>query len=174
MANLDFYSFFDYNSAAGDTYEYTSSEFSRVLKDMVGTGIVNSIGAKFATTANGLVISVGAGACFIIGRYGASNGVKTVTLDATATGTTRVDRIVLRMDTSAQTISIEPKQGTATEPPALTQTDAIYEIPICKCLVNGSSVTLTDERALLYTPTEAMEEMIAITNGDEYVYAVYA
>lgn len=172
MANLDFYSFFDYDSSAGDTYEYTSTEFSNVLKNMVGTGILNSAGGKMAASANGLAISIATGACFINGRFGTNNSIKTLNLDA-ASGS-RFDRVILRVDTIAQTISLEIKKGTASAPPDLAQTDTIYEISICKCSINGSTATLTDEREFLYTPTEAMNIMQAITSGSAYVYAVYA
>lgn len=170
---LDDYGFFDYSAEASGIYEYTSDEYTQVVKSLVGNGVVNSLGSKFATTANGLVLSVGTGVCYVNGRYGNNKSIKTLTLAAAQTGVTRTDRLILRAEKVNRTVSLEVLRGT-TGVPALTQTEEIYEIPLYRCDVSGSAVALTDQRNLVYTPTEVMEKMQRITSGTEYVYAVYA
>lgn len=87
----------------------------------------------------------------------------------------------------------EPGSGDSVAPPTLTRSENIYQIPLWQCLIrSGSTVTLTDERLITYTPTEAIEafknlqaetlkkfgelttEYNKIKNGDTLVKAVYA
>lgn len=176
---LEDYGFFDYSASEAGTYEYTSKEYTGALRYLVGDGIVHNDGSAMAPSANGLVVTVGTGIGWLAGRYGRNKAAKTFSLDAAGAGLKRIDRIVLRADAVARTVSLEVKQGTAAatpSAPALSQTDDLYEIPICSVAVTGgsSATTLTDERTLLYTPSEAVAKMQAITSGTDYVYAVYA
>lgn len=170
---LDDFGFFDYTAESSGIYEYTSTEYTQVIKSLVGDGVVNGRADMFETTANGLTIRVATGFAFVDGHYGHNKSVKTIPLDATGSDAARTDLLVLRADSVNRTVGIEVLKGT-TGVPTLTQTTEIYEIPLYRCAVAGGTVTLTDERDIIYTPTEAMEKMQAITDGTDHVYAVYS
>lgn len=149
---------FDYAEGDDEKYEYTSEEFSELIKQLSGTGILNSYGDKFECTANGLDITMSSGMCMILGRYGGNTSPKTFSLDAETIGIQRIDRIVLAVDISNRVIKSSVIKGIASASPtapALTQTETYYEIPVYRATIsNGSTVTLTDEKELIYTPTE--------------------
>ena len=68
----------------------------------------------------------------------------------------------------------EATAGTATAP-ALIQNELIYQLPLYRTLItNGSTVALTDERTLTYSPTEINAKLQRILTGTDFVYAVYA
>ena len=64
MLNFDFYGLFDYDAAGGETYEYTSEEFSSLIQGITGNGISANYLNEFAPTANGLDISIASGCGF--------------------------------------------------------------------------------------------------------------
>jgi hypothetical protein len=182
MALLDFYGMFDYTNGDGDVYEYTSAEWSKLIEAMTSNGVSAD---SFTMTANGLTITVGGGTGFINGRYGYNDKSTTLTLTAESTSLQRIDRIVLELNVSNRTMELKIVKGTAASSavaPSLTQTSLVYQLPLYQAkITNGSTVTLTDERVISYTPTQVMkafqtiqEEFEKIKSGDTTVYAVYA
>lgn len=173
---FDDFGFFDYSADANGIYEYTSSEYTKVIHSLVGIGVVYGEGDALEITSNGLALTIKTGVCFVNGRYGNLKTSKTLTLDAAATGSKRYDLIVARATTATRQVSIEVKQGTAAGAPTLTQTEDVYEIPLYEAEITSgtASVALTDRRNIIYTPTEVMEELNKLKSGDEYIYAVYA
>lgn len=177
MANLDFYGMFDYSTGDSDIYQYTSKEFSDLIKALTDNG-VSDRGNGFETTANGLTLTVKDGACFIEGRYGFNDENKTVTIEAETASLQRIDRLVLELSTVNRTIELKVIKGTAAATavaPTLTQTSLTYQIPLYQIkITGGSTTTLTDERTIVYSPTTVNEKLDKILNGTELVYAVYA
>lgn len=183
MALLQFYGMFDYTEGDGNAYEYTSAEWSQLIAAMTNTGVA---AGSFSMSANGLTITVGGGTAFINGRYGYNNDSTTVQLDAETITNQRIDRIVLELDVPNRKIELKVVKGTAASSgaaaPALTQNENIYQVPLYQALITeGSTVSLTDERVISYTPNQAIEEFRSIQqefndikNGDTTVYAVYA
>lgn len=173
MADLDFYGVFDFLLEDDDTYKYTASEFVKIYQSMTTNGVVKGSGNEMEVTVNGLNVSVNTGSAFINGRYGEISEAKTLTVSST--GTAHIDRVILKLDVIARTISVEVKAGGAAAP-ELTQNDDVYEISLAQIAVpaSGVSTTMVDERTFFYKPTQVMDKMNAITGGTEYVYAVYA
>ena len=160
MINFDFYGLFDYDSAGGDTYEYTSEEFSALIQGITGNGISANYLNEFAPSANGLDITVDTGAAFILGRYGYISSAKTLSLSPTSSTQKRIDRVCIELDVASRVIGLSVVTGTATTgtPVAPTLTDA--QIPVCSVLVaNGSNVTLTDERIFTYSAAEVQNQL---------------
>lgn len=178
MANLDFYGMFDFSSGDGDEYKYTSAEFANLIKGLTQNGVSTIGGDAFVTTANGLTLTVGSGTCFIQGRYGYNNNSTPINLDAETASQQRIDRIVLELNAVNRVIELKVIKGTAAgtaTAPDLTQDELTYQLPLYKVLItNGSSTTLTDERNLVYSPTEINEKLQRILTGTDFVYAVYA
>lgn len=177
MANLDFFGMFDFSTGDTDTYQYTSQEFSDLIKAITTNGISNE-GDSFETVSNGLTLTVKSGTCFINGRYGYNENEKQITLEAETNTLQRIDRLVIELNTVNRIIELKVIKGEPASlalPPTLTQNDLLYQLPLYQVLITGGSKTkLTDERRIVYSPTEAIEKLNKILNGTEYVYAVYA
>lgn len=178
MPNLDFYGMFDFSEGDSDIYKYTSAEFSKLIKALTNNGVSNTYGNSFLTTKDGLNLTVGSGCAFIEGRYGYNDASTIITLDAETVSLQRIDRIVLELNATNRLIDLKIVKGEASgaaTAPVLTQNELIYQLPLYRALItNGSTVTLTDERTLVYSPTEVMEKLVRILTGLDNVYAVYA
>lgn len=148
--------FFD--SVNGDK-TYFAEEFAEYFRTYFTDGVF-SYGANLVITpGTGLSVNIGYGAAIANG-YGYwleddSSGVKNLKLTA-STATPRIDRVVLRCDTSVgnRSIALAIKNGTpATAPtaPALTRSGNIYELSLAQIYVGANALTLqasniTDER----------------------------
>ena len=165
MLNLDFYGLFDYDAAGGETYEYTSEEFSSLIQGITGNGISANYLNEFAPTANGLDISIASGAAFINGRWGYNSAAKTINLSPTTTTTKRIDRIVVELDVASRVIGLNTLVGTATTGTPTAPVLADNQLAICSVLVaNGSNTTLTDERVFTYSAAEVQKQLNEIKN----------
>lgn len=107
------------------------------------------------TTISGRNLQVATGSAWCHGAYYVNDAARTHAIAANASGNPRIDRIVLRRDLSANTVTTAVVQGTAAASPtvpALTQVaTGIWEIPIAQYraetgFVNTDSLKLTDER----------------------------
>ena len=160
MLNFDFFGLFDYDEAGGETYEYTSEEFSSLIQGITGNGISANYLNEFAPTANGLDISVASGAAFINGRWGYNSAAKTISLSPTTTTMKRIDRIVIELDVASRVIGLNTLVGTATTGTPTAPVLADNQLAICSVLVaNGSNTTLTDERVFTYSAAEVQKQL---------------
>lgn len=165
MLNLDFYGLFDYDAAGGETYEYTSEEFSSLIEGITGNGISANYLNEFAPTANGLDISIASGAAFVKGRWGYNSAAKAISLSPTTTTTKRIDRIVIELDVASRVIGLNTLVGTATTGTPTAPSLADNQLAICSVLVaNGSNTTLTDERVFTYSAAEVQKQLNEIKN----------
>jgi hypothetical protein len=110
----------------------------------------------------GLQVLVEPGSAWINGHYAEWETQAALTISANASGSTRVDAIVARLDATANDIELDVVAGTpGAGLPALTQTSSTWEILLgSSTLLNGgSSVTVADLRRCVgysettYTPT---------------------
>lgn len=124
-------------------------------------GVLRGVDNELAVTASSPAdtnVNVGTGAAHVDGAWAYNNASKTVAIAANASGSTRIDIIVLVMDTTAQTISVAVVQGTpAAGLPSLTQTALIYQIPLAYLtLASGftsiTSAMITDMREYANIP----------------------
>lgn len=160
MLNLEFYGLFDYDAAGGETYQYTSEEFSSLIEGITGNGISANYLNEFAPTANGLDISIASGAAFIKGRWGYNSTAKTMSLSPTTTTQKRIDRIVVELDVASRVIGLNTLVGTATTGTPTAPVLADNQLAICSVLVaNGSTTTLTDERVFTYSAAEVQKQL---------------
>lgn len=145
-------------SSAGDgAATYTRSDLSNAMKvigacmddEGVAAGLLNLL-APTTTGVNNAHIDTGGG--LVDGKpYYNSAAVDVTIPSASGGGNTRIDRVVLRADWTAQTVRITRIAGTdAASPtaPAITQNSGtIYDIKLAQALVNtAGTVTITDER----------------------------
>jgi hypothetical protein len=125
-----------------DAQVVTETQYSQMFREFQDSGIATSYGASgfYVSAATGMNVSVGSGLAFLRGHMVQSTATETVAIPAAGTAV-RVDRVILRLDPSLNSIVLAVKQGTSgsTTPAALTQTDTgIFEIGLATVTVNAS------------------------------------
>lgn len=153
------YRFWD--SATGDTRQYTAAQFAEVLHRFIGQGVLTGVANECVVAETGPVslgVYVGTGEAFIQGYWYKNTAAKTVTLDAADPVLNRIDRIVLQVDLApgltGRDIIATKHTGTPAadpDPPALTRTALVYEISLAQVYVAAAAATIsnaniTDER----------------------------
>ncbi len=143
---------------AGDgAATYTRSDWAKVSKVLAACrgfeGIAPGYLNQFAGTVPAVnTVRIASGGGIVDGKPYDSNASVDVNIpSAVGAGNTRIDRIVLRADWTAQTVRITRVAGTDAAspiPPVITQnSETAYDITLYQALVNvGGVVVLTDER----------------------------
>lgn len=147
------YGFF--NSVGGDR-KYDADDISNYFVKLISDGVfATPANAMQVQTGGGMQLTVTAGWAFIKCRWLSLDAVLPLTVDAADMVLSRVDRVVVRLDTSNRLMEIAIKKGTpgSSLPPALTRVEGgIWEISLAQVAVPGGTVALTqanitDERA---------------------------
>lgn len=146
----------------GGVYDrtYNADDYCDNLATIIKSGVTYSSADDLKVTAHsGMTVSVGAGRAWILGHWYYNDTAYTgLTIGTAPSGSNaRIDRIVLRLDTStaARSIVLAVKQGTAAASPvapALTRSGNVYEICLADVRVNAGAVSIsnsniTDTRA---------------------------
>ena len=139
---------------SGGEYDrvYTSADYCDNLATVIKTGVRYSTDNDLQVSAgNNMYITVGIGRAWIKGRwYHNDTELTTLAVPTAPVGSnSRIDRVVLRLDTSvsARSIVAAVKQGTAAASPvapALTRSGDIYEIGLATIRVNPGVTAITD------------------------------
>ncbi|MFJ3974895.1 tail fiber domain-containing protein [Streptomyces sp. NPDC090021] len=131
-----------------DAQVVTETQYSQMFREFQDSGIVASFGSSsgfYVTAGTGMSVNVSSGLAFLRGFMVQSTATEAVTIPAANTSV-RVDRVVLRLDPSLNSIVLAVKQGTAgsTTPPNLTQTDTgIFEIALASVTVGANATSIT-------------------------------
>lgn len=127
-----------------DNQDTTETQFSYLFRELQDSGVADGFGGTSFQPfgdSTGMTVKLRAGFAIVRGFAVQSDAVFTVTLPA-ADSTPRVDRIVLRLDPTANSITPTYIKGVAGAgvPPALTQTDtAVYDLPVATVNVAASA-----------------------------------
>lgn len=140
------YGFFNGSNNYGQ--EELARYFSNIYEN--GVNITNSDMGMKVTRYSSTDLKVAIGFSIVNGYYLYQDVIKTITVDKDATYN-RIDRVVVRLDVSNMTVSIELKQGTASSKPtapSLTRTSSVYELSLAQIYVDSSNgiKSVTDER----------------------------
>lgn len=145
---LDSYGPFD------DTPQY--EDFWRdMMKHVNGSasGVIRGFGSDFSVFADstGRQVKVNAGECWVRGHFGKNTGVETLPVAENTSGSTRIDRVVLRANFTTNVIELDVKEGSASAP-AVTQNTSMWETSLATVSVANGAVTIaagnvTDERS---------------------------
>lgn len=159
---------------AGDgANTYTRSDWGKIGKILASCRNIEGVSPELLNKLVGSVpaantVRIGTGGALVDGKpYDNSAAMDVNIPSAVGVGNTRIDRVVLRADWTAQTVRITRIAGTdAITPaaPAITQTsETTYDIMLYQALVNvGGDVTITDERVFAQIGAdEITNEMIA-------------
>ncbi len=130
----------------------TETQFSLLFSEMQESGICDSAGGtglRVAVAANAISVDILAGAALLRGFMVTSDATVNKTIGG-ASASTRYDRIVVRLNPTANTITFEVLVGTAgsgVAPAAASSLTDIYEISLATVQVSTSGVlTVTDAR----------------------------
>jgi hypothetical protein len=163
-----------------DGVSYNEADWAKMARLWRTTGVVsgelNSLAAYGDST--GMQVKVPTGRAWIEGFYYENDAERTLAIAAADATNPRIDRVVIRLDRTANTITAAVKTGTpAATPsaPALTQTSATWEIALAQVRVNAGATTiapgnLTDERPVSLGPgfsvVDAKGDLIVGTAND--------
>lgn len=145
----EFYGPFDAGSGASVTEDF----WSVFAQAFARSGVIVDHRTELQVSAgSGLSVNVAGGGAWLVAQGYENTASKNLGVDSNSSGSTRIDRVVLRRDVVANTIVLAVVKGTpagSPVPPSLTRNTSIYEISLAKVTVtNGAgSVTVTDERA---------------------------
>lgn len=155
-------------AGAGDgASSFTRTDWTHIMQVAAGClnaeGIAPALLSMLAPSTTGVNNArIATGGAIVNGKPYYNTGNVDVTIpSASGGGNTRIDRVVLRADWTAQTVRITRLAGVdAASPtaPAITQTDGVlYDVLLCRALVNtAGTVTITDERTLANAGTNAV------------------
>ncbi|MFI1467652.1 hypothetical protein [Streptomyces wuyuanensis] len=144
-------------SPAHNARAVTDTEYEKIAARFSGDGVYGDPGdAAVVTAGTGLSVDVRSGIYASVRGHAWTSGTSTVNLAvaANSSGSTRVDRVVLRLDRSAWTVRAVVKQGTpGGGAPALTQ-DAgdtgVFEVPLAAVTLQSGANSVTVARGELY------------------------
>ncbi|MBH0159889.1 hypothetical protein [Fictibacillus sp. 26RED30] len=157
----EIYRFFD--SVTGDTRTYNASDYADYFNKFVPDGLHVENG-KLAVTADGTTMktTVATGTYFIKGRMYTNTANLQLTHDTAEASLDRIDRIVLRCDTTAANrfIKLFIKKGTpASSPvaPALINDSFITEIAIAQVRIVAGRTFITQAEVTDQRPTTYLD-----------------
>jgi hypothetical protein len=141
-----------------ENIDTSETQYSQLFRNL-GQGPVEGKGFELEPYADstGMNVKVKSGQALVRGHYYDSTGTETITIPAADATNPRIDRIVLRLDPTANTILLHRLAGTpnaSPSAPALTQTDgAIYDLPLAQVYVAANATNIapgdvTDERTI--------------------------
>lgn len=158
----------------------TESEWSTFFKRMIPDGVLRGSLDELQGFADstGMQVKVRTGEAYVQGFYYGNDAVKTVAVTAADPSNPRIDRIVLRLSPSSNSITAVVKAGTpagSPSAPALTQNSTTWEIPIALVAVAAGATgiaagNVTDERqwTSMYDEqllTFSALDVLAVTTG---------
>lgn len=139
-----------YNSVNGDR-KYSARAFARIFNGVINDGIYGAVGDKFMVTPNTndsakLSVIVGTGQAWFLSTWTLNNSAFSIDLQAANLAYTRIDAIVLKVDTAERTNSIIVKIGTpAPEPtrPSLTKNQSLGEYALAYVTIPAGATKIT-------------------------------
>jgi len=164
------YSFPWDGTTVGDCGPYSSATWDDMYHMVYGDGIIAGVGGELAVSGTASPLTVASGAAFVNGKFYRNTASVSVVVP-TPTSATRIDRIVLRADYTAQTVRITRLAGTegSGSPPPLTQSDGVrWEISLAQVTITvGGSITITSEREAIMPGRQPGElSIFYVTNVD--------
>ncbi|USH44610.1 minor tail protein [Streptomyces phage BroPlease] len=129
-----------------DEQPVSEGQFSYLFRELQSTGIADSVnggGFQVIGDSSGMQVKVNPGFALLRGHAVQSTDTEIVAIDAASTNV-RIDRVVLRLDPAANSITLAVVKGTpGGEAPALTQSDTgVYELPLASVNVGVGVATI--------------------------------
>jgi len=143
-------------TGSGYTEDNVRQQHSRMMTTTLSSeGVLYGVGNSLAVTGTSSPVAVGTGAAFVYGYFYENDSSLSVSIP-TPTTSTRIDRIVLRVSWSAQTVRATRIAGTegSGSAPAMTQTaNTTWDIPLANVsITTGGVITVSDQRTFCKSP----------------------
>lgn len=138
---------FPYVSISGDR-KYTATEIANGLDVVADSGVSATEGHLLCTKVpDSMQISVSPGKAIISGHLICSDAAAPLTLDAGDSMYTRYDIVVVESNNnttyrSGRLVVVKGTPAASPVDPSLTQTVAVYQIPLCRVAVPAGAMTL--------------------------------
>ncbi|MDQ0150562.1 hypothetical protein ACFO6R_12750 [Eubacterium multiforme] len=131
-----------FNSVNGDR-KYKSEDFAKYFKTFMSTGVNPALDSLKVYKRNSTSIEIRQGAANIQGYMYLNDAslIKSVEV-----GTSRVDRVVLKLDLINRKLRIDVKKGSTSIPAALQRDNSVYELSLAKIYISGNDFSVADER----------------------------
>lgn len=157
--------YFPFDSGAGANV--TEVQWQEMAQHFLGSGIIKGTlnDLQVIGDSTGMQVKAKSGAVWIKGHYYKSDAEETLAIGSTDATNPRIDRVIIRLDWTENTIQLAVLQGTAaTSPtaPALTQNTSRWEIALAQVTVNAGATTITasdvtDEREFARLAIKALD-----------------
>lgn len=128
-----------------------TSQWSKLASNWLSSGVIkgalNSL--QVYADSTGLQVKVKSGQAFIKGHFFESDSEVTLPIGTPDTSLNRIDRVIVRLDWTANTIQFAVLQGIAGaiySAPSLTTNTSRWEIPLAQITVAPSVTTITADR----------------------------
>lgn len=164
------------SGGVGDCGPYSSGEWDDSWRVLFSTeqhaveGVLTGVNNELSVYGTSSPVTVSTGAAVVNGKFYINDTAENVSVP-TPVSDTRIDRIVLRADYSAQTVRIARVAGTeGGAAPTVTQNDGVtWEIALAQVSITvGGVITVTDERNFAHYATAvntAMLDAAAVTEA---------
>lgn len=137
-----------YNSLNGDR-KYDTAQISQIFDGVINDGVFQSIGDFFATKpAGGLNVTVGTGRAWFYHTWTLNDSLIPLVLDAADPTLTRIDAVVLEVDSSVEVREnsikiLKGTPGSAPTNPEMGNTDTLHRLPLAYITVKPGATELT-------------------------------
>lgn len=140
--------YFPFDAGAGA--DVMESQWAQMAREWLPSGVIAGRANELRVYGSGagMEVSVATGSAWIEGHFYNSDAVEVLAITAADGALDRIDRIVLRLESTLDSIELRVKEGTpAADPavPALTQSAAAWEISLAQVYVTASSLVVDIE-----------------------------
>jgi hypothetical protein len=149
---------------AGPGANVLEVEWQKMAREWLATGVITGRLNQLVVSADGsaMSVSVASGRSWVDGFAHENDSALALTIEA-ADADPRIDRVVVRLDRTANEARLRVLKGTpaaSPTPPALTQTDTLYELLLADVTVPATAGVIvagnvTDRRTFSKNLTEA-------------------
>jgi len=155
------------------------AQWAKMARLFCPTGVVKNQLNQLETFADntGMTVKVKSGQAFVEGFFFESDAQESLTISAAHATLPRIDRVVVRLDRTANTIDLAVLAGTPNASPAipaLTQNSTTWEIALARVAVAAADTSIaagdvTDEREFTVDWTSPGVPQIVLKTADETV-----
>lgn len=162
--------YFPFDSGQGANA--TESMWTKMAQHWLATGVIKSLLNELLVYADstGMQVKVNSGSAWIKGHYYESDDIEIMAIGAADSANSRIDRVILRLDWTANTMELAVLQGVAAVSPVaptLTQNSSRWEISLAQVRVNAGVTTIaagsvTDERFFVKNANSQQESYVPL------------
>lgn len=135
-----------YNSQNHDRL-YDAVQLSSIFDGIINDGVYMSIGGKLMVNADtGMSINVATGRAWFNHTWTLNDAVLPLTIDAADVVLSRIDAVVIEIDSTTRTNTIKVVKGTSSSnpvAPTLTKTDDIHQYPLALVSIGANVSAIT-------------------------------